>query len=198
MTGALAGQCALRGASFDPAIHKIGLLAPGALGLPGEQITWMITVTNAGTAPGTNVVITDVLRDELRIDAVVIGRGVFSTQGQAVIFTIPVLNPAETVEMRITTTVLHGLDSSILINEATLVANGPDGPALQNATAQIALPTTLPATGYAGDLPGEGEPSVVVVGVVSLAMVLFTTWFVWWRGSARRAMHRMRVQRNGK
>jgi uncharacterized repeat protein (TIGR01451 family) len=188
--------CAARGASFAPVIHKVGLLAPGTLGLPGDQITWVITVANAGPVPETNLVITDVLRDELRIDAVVSGRGAFTADGQAVIFKIPVLNPGDTVELRIATTVSRGLDSSAVVNEATLLANGPDGPAWQSATAQIALPTSLPATGYAGDLPGDGEPSVMLVGVMSAAVVALTAWIVWRRGSARHLAGLMRVRRD--
>ncbi|NDJ76848.1 MAG: DUF11 domain-containing protein [Chloroflexi bacterium] len=168
---------------FDPAISKIGTLSPGALGLPGERITWTIAVSNVGSAPGTEIVITDTLRDELRIDSVETDRGTFEVAGQTVTFFIPVLNPGELVQMRITTTVLAGPESSRLVNEALLNGTGPNGAVSERAVAEMPVPTGLPSTGYPPDeMVNAGEPSVWVVGLVAFAMVALTAWFVWRRG----------------
>ncbi|HRF98905.1 MAG TPA: hypothetical protein PLZ51_27030, partial [Aggregatilineales bacterium] len=60
---------------FDPAISKIGVLLPGDLGVTGERLDWVVTVTNIGNATGNNVVVTDTLRSELRVEGVVTTKG---------------------------------------------------------------------------------------------------------------------------
>lgn len=134
---------------FDPALSKIGMLLPGSVGLAGERLAWVITVTNTGTGTGTDIVITDTLPDELRIDSVETDRGSFSINGQTVTFFIPWLDPGESVQMRINTTVLRSPAGDILTNEASLTGIGPDGSAIsRRATAVVPLVTELPATGY--------------------------------------------------
>jgi uncharacterized repeat protein (TIGR01451 family) len=173
-----------RQTSFDPAISVVGELAPNAMGLPGEWITWVITVVNSGGAPGRDIVVSDVLRNELRIDSVEANFGAFTINEQSVEFTIPVLNPGESVEMRINTTVLRGPADGVLINQVLLSGTGPNGAITDNAVAEVPVPTTLPATGYPPeqDLPGYGEPSALVVGLGSLAMVVLAALVIWWRG----------------
>ncbi len=109
---------------FDPGLSKIGVLMPGELGILGERIEWVTTVTNNGSSAGHNIVITDTLRDELRIDSVSTTAGTYTIVGQTVTVTIPVLNPGESVIIRIVTTVL---ESDITVdNTACLMTNDFD------------------------------------------------------------------------
>jgi uncharacterized repeat protein (TIGR01451 family) len=167
--------------SFNPTLHVVGVLAPGALGLPGEQITWIVTVTNEGAAPGSDLVVTDTIRSELRLDSAETDHGSFTIEAQRVIFTIPVLNPGESAQMRITTTVLQGPADGPLTNTAQLLAGG--GAISIRAVAELPVPTALPATGYAPiHLPGENDPSIFEVGLLAFAIVAGTAWLVWRRG----------------
>lgn len=161
-----------------------GTLVPGVLGLPGEPVTWVITLTNEGDVPGQNVVITDTLRDDLRIENVEIATGEVAVSEQVVVFTIPELPPRTTIEMKIHTTVLYSPPNGLLVNQVILVAAGADGTYTQSAAADLFVPTGLPATGYAPphDLPGEGEPSVGMIGLAAFGMVAATAAFVWYRG----------------
>jgi uncharacterized repeat protein (TIGR01451 family) len=133
---------------FDPALSKLGVLQPGGLGLPGETLTWHITATNRGTAAGTNVIVTDTLRSELRMNSAETDRGTVTISGQTVTFTIPSLNPGESVEMRIVTTVLSNPAGGVLVNDASLVGAGPGGNVTASTTGTVAITTSLPATGY--------------------------------------------------
>lgn len=171
-------------AGFDPAISVVGELAPNALGLPGERITWVITVVNAGGSPGQDIVINNSLRNELRVDSAEANYGTFEILDQAVKFMIPVLNPGQSIQMRINTTVLRGPEDGRLIHQVLLDGTGPDGAVMDNAVAEVPVPTTLPATGYPPDqdLPGEGEPSVLVVALGSVAVVMLAAYVVWRRG----------------
>jgi uncharacterized repeat protein (TIGR01451 family) len=132
-------------AIFDPALSKIGELAPGQLGLTGEQLVWTTTVTNSSGVVGTNIIVTDTLRSELEIDQVESDRGTVSVSGQTVTVTIPVLNPSDTVQIRVTTTVLSSPDDGLFTNTVQLSA---DGNIQRNATATINVPIGLPDTGY--------------------------------------------------
>jgi uncharacterized repeat protein (TIGR01451 family) len=169
---------------FDPAIDLAAELAPGTLGLPGEQVTWVITVSNPGFVAATNLVITDTLRDELRIEQAQADQGDVAISDQTVVFTVPVLNPGEKVQLRVLTTVVRSPANGVLLNQALLAANGPGGTVARNASTQLFVPDGLPATGYppAEDLPGQGEPSALVIALAAVAMVALTALFVWRRG----------------
>lgn len=168
---------------FEPVISKIGELAPNALGLPGERVVWTISVANHGEMAGANVVITDTVRAELRVDDVATERGSYTIDGQTVTLAIPVLNPGESVVVQVTTTVLRSPASGLLVNQASLLASGPDGEVSGTARAEVSVPSGLPATGYPPDFPGEGEPPVWAVGLGAFALVGATALVVWRRGS---------------
>jgi len=180
----LIGGEADRLSAFDPALDLAGILAPGALGLPGEQVTWVITVSNPGPVAGSNLVITDTFQDELRIERAEADRGEVAISNQTVVFTVPVLNPGDTVQMRVVTTILRSPASGVLLNQALLAANGPGGAVARNATARLFVPDGLPATGYppADDLPGQGEPSALTIALAAFGLVALTALFVWYRG----------------
>jgi hypothetical protein len=126
---------------FDPGFSKIGFLQPGQLGVNGEQIQWFITVTNTGAITGNNIVVTDTLRSELRIDNVTTSQGTSSTNGQTVTFNIGTLAPGARVQIVVTTTVLRG--GAEVTNDATLTAdNLPNGSKTVTARVVTALPNT--------------------------------------------------------
>lgn len=129
----------------DPALSKIGVLGPGQLGLPGEQITWVITVSNTTANALTNVVISDTLVPELRIDNATTTSGTVSINGQTVTVVIPFLASGASVEIRITTTVLSNPAAPYFNNNVTLTA---DGGTFVQASGQVPTVSGLPDTGY--------------------------------------------------
>ncbi|MBN1679447.1 MAG: DUF11 domain-containing protein [Anaerolineae bacterium] len=130
---------------FDPALSKLGVLQPGQLGLPGETITWTVKVYNNGGIAGTNIVITDVLRPELRIDGAESDMGTVTIDGQTVRIVIDKLEPGQTATIRIVTTVLGSPADGMLVNDVALMAD--DG-VTRAASAVVSVVTTLPSTGY--------------------------------------------------
>jgi uncharacterized repeat protein (TIGR01451 family) len=131
-------------AVFDPAISKVGQLEPGGIGLPDEKLTWTITVTNTGTVAGTDIAITDTMPAELRLDSAATERGTYSINGSTVTFTIPTLNPGESVQMWVYTTVISSPSDGAITN----VANLTSGSVTDSATGVVNVVTSLPATGY--------------------------------------------------
>ncbi|NWF68460.1 MAG: right-handed parallel beta-helix repeat-containing protein [Chloroflexi bacterium] len=127
-------------AVFDPAISKIGFLLPGQVGVTGERLEWVITVSNSGSVVGQNVVVSDTLRPELRIDSVTTSLGTFAISGQTVTFTLGTLNPGQTVQISIFTTVLQsGIEVD---NSACVAADNQGGIECALASAVRALPAT--------------------------------------------------------
>ena len=128
-------------AIFDPAISKLGFLSSGAIGLEGETIQWSITVSNPGGVTGNNVVVTDTLRSELRINNVNVPTGVSaSTSGQTVTVTIPTLNPGDSVQFSISTTVISG--GLTIDNTACVTASNIAQVECATASAISQLPNT--------------------------------------------------------
>src|SRR5690606_16775441 len=78
----------------DPFITK-SVNPPFAV--PGEQVTWTITVTNPGTVPATNITVTDNLPGEVAIQSVNASSGTVSFSGQTVTFTMPSLGGGQAV-----------------------------------------------------------------------------------------------------
>ncbi|NJR12736.1 hypothetical protein HC776_02395 [bacterium] len=74
---------------FDPAISKLGILLPGQVGVRGEQLEWVVSLQNTGSQAGQNVIVTDTLRPELRIDRVTAPGGSVTISGQTVSVAIP-------------------------------------------------------------------------------------------------------------
>ncbi|WP_343422604.1 PKD domain-containing protein [Candidatus Flexifilum breve] len=120
---------------FDPALSKLGYLPAGSTGLPGEELHWLTSVTNNGGAVGTNVVVVDNVRPELRIDQILVAPGsTYTVNGQQVQVTIPTLLPGERQDFTIITTVLTSPLDGAIDNTVRIDATG------DAATATIRLP----------------------------------------------------------
>ncbi|MFC1959770.1 SdrD B-like domain-containing protein, partial [Chloroflexota bacterium] len=163
---------------FDPAISKVGILEPGELGLTGETLTWVVTISNIGGAPGYDLVLTDTIQEELQILSADIDSGTIEISGQTVIFHIPVLQPGESISGTIETLVLESPHDGMFDN--TVYLNGTEQSAALSADAAVPAVLELPATGYP---PAPVEPdaaglnvllAVFMVGVMGSGGVVYT------------------------
>jgi uncharacterized repeat protein (TIGR01451 family) len=152
-------------AGFDPAISKIGFLQPGQIGTDGELLEWVVTVTNPSGVAGLNVVFTDTLRPELRIERVETSKGSINANGQMVTVEIGTLAPGEGVQISIFTTVIAG--GIQVDNTACLHAD--------NLTGERC------ATGSAiGSLPATGETPFLVFWGIRLGLLLVAIGIARW------------------
>ena len=122
---------------FDPAISKIGFLRVGQVGITGEALEWVITVTNTGNIDGTNVTITDTLPSALQVIRVTADNA--SINGQTVAVTYPTLRVGETVQFSIFTTVISG---ATVQNTACITATNQNVAECATASAVSQLPAT--------------------------------------------------------
>lgn len=135
--------------TFDIAIAKTAVLERGALGLVGEDLSWVITITNTSSIAAATIVVSDTVTSELAITGAEIDSGTVSVNGQLVTFTIPGLGAGESVEARIFTVIRSVPASGILNNTATLIASGANGSSItRSASTAFNTVTGLPSTGY--------------------------------------------------
>lgn len=105
---------------FDPGISKLGFLMPGQSGAAGEEIRWIVTVSNLSGVAGQNIVVSDTVANGLAINRVDAPGGTVSINGQTVSVSYPALNPGESVQFSIFTTALQG---QIVLNTACVNAS---------------------------------------------------------------------------
>ncbi len=170
--------------TFQATLSVTGMLVEGALGLPGEPVIWAISVSNMGTAPGHDLLITLTAPSELRIEDADNAHGAVTVSDRAGVFTVPELYPGQTARVLVRTRVLRSPPNGVLVMQAVLAGQGPSGTFSQSAVGELFTPTGLPSTGYPpGEaLPGDGEPSVVAVALGALAVVIGAALYVWYRG----------------
>ena len=150
---------------FDPAISKIGFLTAGQIGVGGEQLEWITTVTNTGGVAGTNIVVQDDVRPELRIDTVEVPAGAsYTVNGQLVTVTIPTLAAGQSVQFSIFTTVISG--GVRVDNQACLTAGNFTGELCAFAPAPVAA---LPAT---GETPFWRTPLLAALALLGVGLML--------------------------
>ena len=153
----------------DPALSKAGSPTQAAV---GETVTFTLTVTNAGTAPATNVVVTDPLPAMFdvvtvtSVDQFGVSVGAISVSPAPAPYTVTVnlaiLNVTDIVTITITTTV-NSLGNPPINNTAWLTTTGSNTiqsndsdtvtTTLRSAPSTASnRPATLPATGFAPDV----------------------------------------------
>lgn len=175
-------KVAAPGLNFDVTVESV--LAPGVLGLPGEPVEWVVRVENTGSAVGYNVIVTTMLHEGLRVDAVDAVHGDVTIDNTEVSVAVSELAAGEVLAFSINTMVLRSPANGKLFNQTILSATGPAGAMTHSVSTEMYVPTGLPATGYAADedLPGDGEPSVAAVGLMAFSTVMAAAVFVWYRG----------------
>lgn len=150
---------------FDPAISKIGVLQPGQVGLVGEELEWIITVTNNGNVENSNLVIVDNIIPALQVDSV--SANVDSIiNGQTVTVTIPTLGVGQSISYSIFTTVL---ESSISLNNSACIVFD-NGEICSDALVNTGLATVthLPET---GELPFRRNLMLLALAMVTLLIL---------------------------
>jgi uncharacterized repeat protein (TIGR01451 family) len=156
--------------TLDVAITKIG---SSAIALPGDEITWIITVTNRGTAAASNVVVSDTLPEGLELLSSVSSVGLTTTQGRTVSATVPSLAPGQAVILTIRTRVAANVAPQTEITN--IAAVDVQGAARRTASATVRiLSQVLPATGERTEAPNlPWQLAVVTLGGM---VALYAVW----------------------
>ncbi|NJL34876.1 MAG: DUF11 domain-containing protein [Chloroflexaceae bacterium] len=113
----------------------------------GEQVTYTLTISNAGPATATNVVVTDTLHISTTLEAVSSSQGVCPTSGTGVVCNLGTLAVGATAIVTVTVEVNETALGNVT-NTAT-VAGGISDPRLDNNTATATV-NVLPAVQEGG------------------------------------------------
>ncbi|MCS6836523.1 MAG: GEVED domain-containing protein [Anaerolineae bacterium] len=124
----------------DPAIVK---LVNPRLALPGEVITWTITVTNPNPVSVDNVTVVENMPAEFIIDSVSASRGTVTRSGQRLTISLGTMTAGEQVTIIVQTRLNpRAITTSSVTNVAVL-----DAPYNKEARATVEIVSRLPETG---------------------------------------------------
>lgn len=143
---------------FNPVINILGFASSSEV---GEQIEWMMTISNTGDTAGQNIVLSDTVGNGLQVENVQINTGTTSINGRTVTVSIPMLEPDETIQFSILTTIIDPNDVS---NTACVTASNLSG---ENCVRGLPV-QALPAT---GETPYWRDPSLWL-GVMTISVSL--------------------------
>ncbi len=150
----------------DPFITK-SVQPPFAV--PGESVTWTITIRNPGTVTATNVTMTDNLPGEVEILEVSATSGNVSFSGQTVNFSIGSLAGGASVTITVRTRVRDGAAVPFIINNQACMSSSI------NAGGNCAQATLVSA----GQLPATGQSPWSVWRLPVLSIMVTSTVWLW-------------------
>lgn len=152
----------------DPEITKRG---DQTLALPGDSVTFTLTVTNAGNSAAPNVTVSDPLPDPLIVISAAQTQGTHTTSGNTVTFAVGTVNPGQVITLTVVSRVRgNAVTPMDIINTATL--SWPGGPPRSgNAIIRITR-ATLPSTGEHPDNASMSAWWIVsAIGAIGVGLV---------------------------
>ena len=158
-------QTAYGGGDADGVVQKLGFaidlsltkVASAGVVLPGQNVTFTLTVSNPSNDTASGVVVNDTLPTGLEfVSCVASHGGVCGGSGQARAVTFATLGPGVTATATLVVKMVAVTPGQQILNSATVVAGVLDPVAANNTgTATVAVPTLEPT----GDADGDGLPN---------------------------------------
>jgi uncharacterized repeat protein (TIGR01451 family) len=138
-----------------------------ALAIPGDSVTFTLTVTNGGSAAASNVVITDNFPTQLQVVSASSTQGTFTVDGGTVIFVIGTVNPNQVVMLNVVTKVRTSVTPPVDVSN-TAILTWPGGSARNSNTVSVRITRgQLPST---GEHPGD-TPQLLIWFVASVSVL---------------------------
>jgi uncharacterized repeat protein (TIGR01451 family) len=131
----------------DPAIVK---LVDPAFAQPGENVTFIITVTNPNAIPLDSVIFTDIVPNQFTVLGATASAGTVTVNGQTVSYFFQTMPPLSSFEVRINTRVRLDVVPPLTVDNVAMLGGIYSGQA--RATVTIGI-----GTGDALELPATGE-----------------------------------------
>lgn len=157
----------------DPQISKTG--QPSCC-YPGDTVIWTIVVTNVGTAPATNVLISDTIPAQLELREVTTTKGTVTILGNHFEVQVGTVDPGEIVTIVVNCIILADVPpDTVVVNTAYL--NSDQGDRQSSADVLVkeqggcVTPPVLPPTGSPAVEAGDGVSVwLLLVGLVLLLL----------------------------
>jgi uncharacterized repeat protein (TIGR01451 family) len=152
----------------DPQISKS---ADPALLIPGDTVTFTLTVTNKGSVAATGVTVVDPIPAQLIVQSATTTQGNFTIANNTVTFNIGTVNPGAVITLTVKAIVSTNVKPPTeLINVATLTDNAKS---VRTASTTVRITSgQLPAT---GEHPDNQQLIVVLVVIAGAALIGLTS-----------------------
>ena len=163
----------------DPVIVK---LVNPALALPGELVTYTLTVTNPSSAPATAVVVSDTVPAVLQIISATATQGTFTISGQVVIFNVGTVNPGQVVTLTVTARLRDDAPAPSDVTNTGELRHQTGNPRTSSAVLRVTR-GRLPATGLP---PAEPSRAAEAFGLLIAGVLLIASGALLWSRLRRR------------
>jgi LPXTG-site transpeptidase (sortase) family protein len=146
----------------------------------GGRFTFQITITNSGTAPAFNVLVTDTFSSFLDISGATSTKGTVATNPAArtVNVTVGTINPNETITIVITMTVNNSATATTTQAHNSVMIftySGITQSKASNAVAyRIVVGSTLPPTGGMEQQDAPGQSNGLYLPAIGIGFILFS------------------------
>jgi uncharacterized repeat protein (TIGR01451 family) len=159
----------------DPAITKRG---DPSEAYPGEEVTFIIEVTNNGPHAAVDVVVTDEVPEYFDILSATTSQGTVTVDGQTIIADIGTVGPGFVVEIVIHTRLQQDAPAPLSLENVASLNSPNGGSVISNPVIITILDPLLPVTG--GTSPSWLAGTVLGVGLIILGL---------WLGIREKAPH---------
>lgn len=145
---------------------------------PGDTIVFTIKVGNSGTAPATNVTISDTFQSALNISSVTTTKGTYTVNTSTRTVTVDLENIAPgqssaiTVTARVNTTVTSTTTFTNFARLTYVFGSITYSENSNNVSYVVVISSTLPGTGLSSINPDNGDGSGYFIPVLILSLIL--------------------------
>ncbi|HEX2913995.1 MAG TPA: sortase [Chloroflexia bacterium] len=163
----------------DPVITKVSDVSAASR---GQTVKWTLTVTNPGSEPMTNTVITDNVPQPFVVQGATSSKGTVTVNGQSVRVNVGTLNGNEVVTVVITTVVGDGPGGTIP-NTGVVTTNNGSGQSVSMSSVAAVLVAAMPNTGRAEINGGFGDGNTAYWWTLSMLAIFGAAlvYWNWWR-----------------
>lgn len=150
-----------------PSDVTISKTAIPSTALPGQPVTFQLTLGNANATPASGVVVTDILPAGLIVSSFSTGGALITTPSPRLVWSLASLDAGQPKVMTVTAVISPALVVDLAVaNSAVVTANNEANPA--NNTATSTVDVTVPCIGFATDTQRAMESA----GQVPLTLTL--------------------------
>ncbi|WP_322511827.1 DUF11 domain-containing protein [Chloroflexus sp.] len=139
----------------------------------GDQVVYTLTIGNTGSAPATDITLTDNLPPSLRLIGVTTTIGNAGTNGNQVTVTAPSLAPGETIVVQVTAQVVAPLVAPNNINTASVRTSSVEITTDNNtSSATLGSPPVVPPSSLPQTAGNPARPFLTLIGLALIVIGL--------------------------
>jgi len=137
------------------------------LAIPGDTVTFALSVNNNGNASAPNVVITDNLPKQLQVTSVSSTQGTFTVDGGTVIFVVGNVSPGKIITLKVITKISNSVTPPVDVSNSVVLTWLGGITARNSNTVWVRITRgQLPNTGEHPNEPSKSLSWLIIIGVL--------------------------------